>query len=122
MLPQILENYAQLTDSILALLHEERELLRQDPLPAMETLHERKRSLLRQLDVALAQLRGLTEENTGTVDRERMEFVQQKLMQILRLDREVEKLFLASGKRSALPEMVPAAAFVGNRYRNTFAS
>lgn len=65
--------------------------------PAEEVL-EKKRSLVGRLDQLVVRLRevsaGMEESPTGS--RDQLTLVQQKLMQVMRLDRELEKLLLTA--------------------------
>ena len=119
---EILDRYEALAHEILSLLQEERTCLK-NGLPS-DPLLERKRGLIAELGDAVGQVRVYRERRTEDVSpvSERLQFVQQRLMKILQLDREVEKLFLGISMRPALPDLAPVAARVGKAYQSAATS
>lgn len=119
----ILDDYESIADSMLQLLQEERARLRTGDTAVRIPALESKRLMIDQLGAAIAEIRRFQQSATEEVShlRGRIERIQQKLIKVLQLDREVEKLFLARSMRPDLPPMVPAAGFVGNAYRRAMA-
>lgn len=113
----ILERYEKLADEILMLLKEERACLKEGQ--PTDELFERKRELIDQLTDIVAQVRTYRESSTEDISfvRDRLTYVQQRLMKILQLDREVEKLFLGNSVRPRVPNLVPVASRVGKAYQ-----
>lgn len=118
-LTEILNAYEGLADEIVALLQQERGRLRADPQAIDEDSLARKRGLIDQLTGRLAELRDYQQRHAAipVFASEQIQLVQQKLMKILQLDREVEKLFLAGSMRPYAAPMVPSATAVSQAYR-----
>lgn len=114
---EILNNYETTADETLALLLEERTCLKAGR--PIDDTSEQKRSLIQRLTQVVDQIRAYREAGPEdlTSVKERLVYVQQRLMKILQLDREVEKLFLGSSVRPNVPDMVPSANRVGQAYQ-----
>lgn len=103
----ILKAHLQTCTELHELLLEENRVMRATSAPPSDALLERKKSLLPKLDESLRQLRGINESRTALSRDEaaRVEEARRKLMQILMLDRENERLLL----KAALPPKLKAA-------------
>lgn len=103
----ILKAHLQTCTELHELLLEENRVMRATSAPPSDALLERKKSLLPKLDESLRQLRGINESRTSLSRDEaaRVEEARRKLMQILMLDRENERLLL----KAALPPKLKAA-------------
>ena len=114
---EILNNYETTADETLALLLEERANLKEGR--SIDDTTELKRSLIQRLTQVVGQIQAYREAGPEdlTSVKERLIYVQQRLMKILQLDRDVEKLFLGSSVRPNIPEMVPSANRVGQAYQ-----
>lgn len=114
---EILNNYETTADETLALLLEERANLKEGR--SIDDTIEQKRSLIQRLTQVVGQIQAYREAGPEdlTSVKERLVYVQQRLMKILQLDRDVEKLFLGSSVRPNIPEMVPSANRVGQAYQ-----
>lgn len=113
----ILERYETLADSILKLLQEERSCLKAGK--STDECFDQKRDLIDKLTDTVAQVRAYRDSTREDISfvKDRLTYVQQRLMKILQLDREVEKLFLGNSVRPQVPEWVPAASRVGKAYQ-----
>lgn len=103
----ILQAHLQICTELHELLLEENRVMRATSAAPPDALLERKKSLLPKLDESLRQLRGINESRTALSRDEaaRVEEARRKLMQILMLDRENERLLL----KAALPPKLKAA-------------
>lgn len=112
----IIEKFELLASQILELLQEERKSLK-DGQPSDE-LCERKRGLIDQLSDSVVQIRAYRESSSENISgvKDRLAYVQQRLMKILQMDRELEKLYLGASNRPKIPHLVPAASRVGKAY------
>ncbi len=112
----IIEKFELLADQILGLLQEERKSLKEGP-PSDE-LCERKRELIDQLSDAVVSIRAYRESSSDALSsvKDRLAYVQQRLMKILQMDRELEKLYLGASNHPKIPHFVPAASRVGQAY------
>ena len=119
---EILDRFEHRSDDILTLLKEERACLKEGQ--PTEELLERKRLLIEQLTQLVDQVRAYRKSTTVDISvvKDRLSYVQQRLMTILQLDREVEKLFLGTSLRPSAPELVPTASKVGAAYQAAVAS
>lgn len=118
-LTEILNAYETLVDEIIDLLQKERSRLRSDPQADNGDMLAQKRDLIDRLSGRLAELRAYQQRHAGipVFASEQIQMLQQKFMKILQLDREVEKLFLASSLRPYAAPTVPSAAAVSQAYR-----
>lgn len=104
---QILQEHLALCGELHALLLEENRVMRADGSPPGEELLTRKRAFLPRLDASLERLRHLNEEG-ARLTRDEQAAVQEgrkRLMQLLMLDRENERLLL----KASLPAPLKAA-------------
>lgn len=117
----ILNNYETTADETLALLRDERAGLKEGR--SLDDTSDRKRSLIDRLNELIAQIRTYRESGPEDLSfvKDRLAYVQQRLMKILQLDREVEKLFLGNSMRPTVPDMVPNANRVGQAYQSATA-
>ena len=82
----------------------------------------RKKSLIERMDDLLSRLRSL--QSSGgqgpVIERNRLNLIQQKFMQVLRLDRELEKTLLARRSRPSSSVSAPLrpTTHAANLYRN----
>ncbi len=104
-----LREHLEICTELHALLLEENRVMRESDAPPGEDLLERKRAFLPRLDESLGKLRAITgsgarlgREETGAVEEGR-----RRLMQLLMLDRENERLLL---RASLPPRFKPAHA------------
>jgi hypothetical protein len=96
-LPQkVLQSHLELLSELHNLFLEESALLRASGLPPDEAFLERKKDYLSRLDVSLGQLKGLggAEARLDPADRSRVKDARNRLLQILMLDRENERMLL----------------------------
>ena len=103
----ILRAHVAICSDLHALFLEENRVLRTTSAPPPEELLARKREFLPQLDASLEQLRRIN-ENSPRFTPEEQTLVQdgrKKLMQLLMLDRENERLLL----RASLPAQIKSA-------------
>lgn len=116
---EILNNYENTADQTLALLLEERASLKEGR--SIDDTSDRKRVLIQQLTELVDQIRVYRESGPEDLSfvKDRLAYVQQRLMKILQLDREVEKLFLGNSLRPNVPDLVPHASRVGKAYQST---
>ena len=101
-----LGQYQHLSDEIQLVLSQENNLLKQGQIPT-KSLLECKRQLLRQLEPLTEQMEHV--ETLCLEDKKRAQKLQQRLMKLLILDRENEKMLLEVQMRqraSAMPENV----------------
>ncbi len=103
----ILRDHVAICSELHTLFLEENRVLRTTSAPPPEDLLERKREFLPRLDASLERLRAINESGSRFSAEEQV-LVQEgrkRLMQLLMLDRENERLLL----RASLPPMVKAA-------------
>ena len=100
-LPDLLNEFDAVASECRLLLETEIRHHRTEGGDPAETVLERKRELIGRLDTLLGQLKeaGSQLEERPAGSRDQLNHLQQKLMQVLRLDRELEKLLLASHAR-----------------------
>lgn len=101
---ELLERYQQLCETVQGLLIQESTILKQGQLPPTSLLQS-KADLLPQLDLALDSLKSV--EKLPPEDKKVAQKIQQKLMKMLILDKENEKLLLSlqmSQQLSANPQ------------------
>lgn len=104
---EILRAHVAICSELHALFLEENRVLRTTNAAPPEELLERKREFLPRLDASLEQLRGINEGNPR-FSAEEQALVQdgrKRLMQLLMLDRENERLLL----RASLPPQIKSA-------------
>lgn len=104
---EILRAHVAICSDLHALFLEENRVLRTTSAPPPEDLLARKREFLPRLDASLEQLRRIN-ENAARFTPEEQALVQdgrKKLMQLLMLDRENERLLL----RASLPPQIKSA-------------
>lgn len=106
MKPALLIEYEELAETAVVLMNEENRHLRTIGTPPDEALLQRKRSLLENLEEKLICLREAGGGGAGW-PTEALAGLQQRFLQITRLDRENEKLLLAV---LANPQPVPTDA------------
>lgn len=118
----ILDDYEHVADSLLNLLLEERSGLRQGRHEADEHLLQGKRQLIDQLAGAVDTIREYQRFANEDVFhlRANIERVQQKLLKILQLERELEKLMLTLQAPITRPAAIPPARFVGGAYLRAY--
>lgn len=94
----LLEHYGALVEQCRALLEEELAQYRSGRVELASEFIERKHTLIGELTVALEQLRegGQQFEESPAHLRGELAYVQQKFMQLMKLDREVEKALLSN--------------------------
>lgn len=107
MTSEILRTHIALCAELHALFLEENRVLRTTGAPPSEDLLARKRDFLPQLDASLERLRRINDENPRYTPEEQalVQEGRKKLMQLLMLDRENERLLL----RAALPPQLKSA-------------
>lgn len=107
MTSEILRTHIVLCAELHALFLEENRVLRTTGAPPSEDLLARKRDFLPQLDASLERLRRINDENPRYTPEEQalVQEGRKKLMQLLMLDRENERLLL----RAALPPQLKSA-------------
>ncbi|MFO7724197.1 MAG: hypothetical protein R6V45_01500 [Oceanipulchritudo sp.] len=100
-LPELLKEFDAVASECRLLLENEIRHHRTEGGDPDEAVLERKRELISRLDSLLGQLKeaGSRLEESPAASRDDLNHLQQKLMQVLRLDRELEKLLLASHVR-----------------------
>lgn len=118
----ILEEYEQLTAECREVIETEISRYRAGQGGRDPSVHEIKEGLIERLGTLLDQLRGARLSLAGlpATERARVNFLQQRFMQILRLDRELEKLILADNVTQRL-EAVPqpeSPLFAARLYRH----
>jgi chaperonin cofactor prefoldin len=118
-LESLLKETESLTDSCRALLEEEMALLRSEANAPDEAFYEKKRALIHQLTENVEKLRKQREtlEEQPYHLKGQLDHLQQKFMQVLRSDRELERLLLAPGNRDSGQEE-PSAQ--NDRIRQTY--
>jgi len=118
-LNDLLEDYDQLTTDCRELLEDELSRLRSGQEEPEAAFVERKQALIRQLDHRLDSLKALRNEleEAPYGSKSRLDFLQQKFMQILKLDREIEKTLLTSGRRNEVDGAAMNHARITNAYR-----
>lgn len=89
---ELLEQYQQLCEEVQQLLMEESSMLKGGHLPSTELL-QKKAEVLPQLDSVLNTLKSV--EKLPEEDKKLAQKIQQKLMKMLLLDKENEKLLLS---------------------------
>lgn len=113
----ILDDFEDLAARLSGLLRQEQLNLSEGA--SLEATVSQKRKLLDELSTTCASLREYR-ENAGRVrsaEQSRIEFLQQKLMSLLKLDRGVEKAYLSStATRVHGLNHMPAASRVGQLY------
>lgn len=104
---EILRSHVAICSELHALFLEENRVLRTTSSPPPEELLARKRDFLPQLDASLEQLRRINESSPRFTPEEQalVQEGRKKLMQLLMLDRENERLLL----RAALPPQIKSA-------------
>ena len=104
--PDLLNEFDRVASECRLLLETEIRHHRAEGGDPAETVLERKRELIGRLDTLLGQLKeaGSHLEERPAGSRDQLNQLQQKLMQVLRLDRELEKLLLASHVRRGPPK------------------
>ncbi|RME67968.1 MAG: hypothetical protein D6781_12015 [Verrucomicrobia bacterium] len=103
----ILREHLALCAELHALLLEENRIMRVDGTPPPEDLLAKKKEFLPRLDASLARLRTINESarRLGQAERDAVKEARSRLMQILMLDRENERLLL----KASLPANLKAA-------------
>jgi hypothetical protein len=103
----ILREHLEICSELHSLLLEESQLLRSTGSPPDEKFLERKRIFLPRLDNSLGKMRHLNDQNTGFSKQESalVEEGRKRLLQIMMLDRENERLLL----QASLPAHVKEA-------------
>lgn len=103
----ILREHLEICGELHSLLLEESQLLRSTGSPPDEKFLERKRVFLPRLDASLEKMRQLNDQNVGFSRQETamVEDGRKRLLQIMMLDRENERLLL----RASLPSYVKDA-------------
>jgi hypothetical protein len=93
---EVLQSHLKLLSELHDLFLEESALLRASGLPPDEAFLERKKGYLSRLDDSLGQLKALggAEARLGPDDRSRVKDARNRLLQILMLDRENERMLL----------------------------
>lgn len=104
---EILRAHVAICSDLHALFLEENRVLRTTSAPPSEELLARKREFLPRLDVSLEQLRRINEGSPRFTPEEQalVQDGRRKLMQLLMLDRENERLLL----RASLPQQLKTA-------------
>lgn len=102
---EILQETDSLTDQCRTLIEEEMQQLRSGGGEPAEEFYARKRELIGHLEGNVQRLRNYREslEEQPVQFKSQLDYLQQKFMQVLRLDRELEKLLLGSGFRNKVP-------------------
>lgn len=122
-LPDLLLEYEQLAAECRDLLETEISLLQSGQGGDQAAVHERKQALIGRLDELLGQLRlhRGSAEGKPHADKSQLNFLQQKFMQILRLDRELEKLLLKEGAADLRPSpsRSASAGYAAQRYKQS---
>lgn len=115
-LMKTLSTYETAVDEALAIL--KRESAQLERCEGLDRTLGEKKALIGRLADLTATLRAAREAGgaLGADEKERVQSLQQKMMRLLRLDRENEKKFLASSLRPYAPQMPPAAGVVGRAY------
>jgi len=115
-LEQLLNDYDQITSECRALLEQEIFDTR-NGTAGVEDFDSKKRDLIDALDGKLSQLKEVQARMEGMPNhlKSDLDHVQQKFMQIMQLNRELEKLYLSVGRQSANAP-VPDLARARNAY------
>lgn len=117
-LEQLLNEYNEITTECRTLLEQEIFNIRND-LAGVEDFDSKKRALIDGLGIKLEHLKEIQAHVSGVPRslKSSIDHVQQKFMQIMQLNRELEKLYLAAGRAAqSAPAAVPDVARARIRY------
>lgn len=106
---EALQQHQQLCDELHQCALEENRFLRQHQRPLSNEFVERKRELLKKLDLSLAALRAVPAGRTRDPEtRDLLEHTRARILQILQLDKENEQLLLRYSLAGPKPVFSPA--------------
>jgi hypothetical protein len=116
-LSKILSDYDAITKACRQLLEQELLNVRNGASPA-DDFEERKRQMIEQLDQKLSELKSI---RSGLLQitpelKSELDLTQNRFMQIMQLNRELEKCYLATN-RSGRPDAKPKISAVVRRYQ-----
>jgi flagellar biosynthesis/type III secretory pathway chaperone len=105
---ETLQQHLQVCDELYQLAHEENRHLKEHRRAPDPALLDRKRALLERLDTSLTALRANNANNeAGHAQRQLIEKVRGRILQILQLDKENEQLLLRTSLSRGLDPGIP---------------